>query len=174
MTLYQRYLAEFVYGAIDGIVTTFAVVSGAIGASLSPGIVIILGFANLFADGFSMAASNYLSMRSQQQVDEQHGNEDPASKFPLYTAMVTFGAFVVVGFVPLVSFVLASLNSFIAEYRFTLSIVLTALAFLGVGYVKGTVVNENRIREALGTLAIGGAAALIAFVVGYLLRGMAG
>ncbi|MBI4210914.1 MAG: VIT1/CCC1 transporter family protein [Candidatus Diapherotrites archaeon] len=55
-----------VYGALDGIVTTFAVVAGSAGAGLSPGIVIVLGFANMFADGLSMAVGNYLSMKSQQ------------------------------------------------------------------------------------------------------------
>ena len=44
---------DFVYGATDGSVTTFAVVAGVIGAELSPSIVLILGFATLFADGFS-------------------------------------------------------------------------------------------------------------------------
>ena len=52
------YLEEFVYGATDGAVTTFAVVAGVVGASLSPSVVLILGFANLFADGFSMAVGN--------------------------------------------------------------------------------------------------------------------
>ena len=61
-----QYLGEFVYGAIDGTVTTFAVVSGATGASLSPGIVVILGFANLIADGFSMATGNFLSEKAQR------------------------------------------------------------------------------------------------------------
>jgi len=58
-------LEDFVYGATDGAVTTFAVVSGAIGAALSPAIVVILGFANLFADGFSMASGNYLSTKAR-------------------------------------------------------------------------------------------------------------
>jgi vacuolar iron transporter family protein len=61
-----QYLGEFVYGAIDGTVTTFAVVAGAAGASLSSGIVIILGFANLIADGFSMACGNFLSEKTQR------------------------------------------------------------------------------------------------------------
>ncbi len=56
-----EYVAEIIYGANDGIITTFAVVSGVAGASLQPSIVVILGFANLFADGFSMGMSNYLS-----------------------------------------------------------------------------------------------------------------
>src|SRR3989338_975354 len=66
-----QYLGEFVYGAIDGTITTFAVVSGAAGASLSPGIVVILGFANLLADGFSMACGNFLSERTQKEYVEK-------------------------------------------------------------------------------------------------------
>lgn len=61
------YLKDFVYGAIDGGVTTFAVVAGVAGAGLSPAIVIILGFANLLADGFSMGVSNYLGTRAENQ-----------------------------------------------------------------------------------------------------------
>ena len=55
----QSYLRDWVYGGIDGAVTTFAVAAGVAGASLSPQIVLILGFANLLADGFSMAVANY-------------------------------------------------------------------------------------------------------------------
>ena len=66
-----QYLGEFVYGAIDGTITTFAVVSGATGASLNPGIVIILGFANLIGDGFSMASGNFLSERAQSDFIEK-------------------------------------------------------------------------------------------------------
>lgn len=61
---YQEYLGEFVYGGIDGAVTTFAVVSGAVGAGLSNSVIIILGFANLLADGFAMSVGAYLSTKS--------------------------------------------------------------------------------------------------------------
>src|SRR3989344_9642857 len=61
-----KYIGDLIYGANDGIITTFAVVAGAVGASLSPAVIIILGFANIFADGISMGASNYLSIRSEQ------------------------------------------------------------------------------------------------------------
>lgn len=63
----HSYLRDFVYGAVDGAVTTFAVVSGVAGAGLSPGVVIVLGSANLAADGFSMAVSNFLGSRAEQQ-----------------------------------------------------------------------------------------------------------
>ena len=67
-------IEDFVYGATDGAVTTFAIVAGVVGASLSPSIVIILGFANLFADGFSMAMGNYLSTRSRIEYVERERN----------------------------------------------------------------------------------------------------
>lgn len=66
-----KYLGEFVYGAIDGTITTFAVVSASAGAALSPATVIILGFANLLADGFSMATGNFLSERAQKEYIEK-------------------------------------------------------------------------------------------------------
>jgi VIT1/CCC1 family predicted Fe2+/Mn2+ transporter len=76
---HQSYLGDFVLGAIDGCVTTFAVVSGAVGANLPGAVAIILGFANLAADGFSMAASNYQRAKSDEQwmdmarrSEEQH------------------------------------------------------------------------------------------------------
>ncbi len=58
---------DFIYGSIDGAVTTFAIVAGIVGASLSPGIILILGFANLFADGFSMAAANYQASKARNE-----------------------------------------------------------------------------------------------------------
>jgi VIT1/CCC1 family predicted Fe2+/Mn2+ transporter len=58
---------DFIYGAFDGSVTTFAIVAGSIGASLSPMIVVILGFANLFADGFSMAVGNYQATKARAE-----------------------------------------------------------------------------------------------------------
>ena len=64
------YLRDWVYGGIDGSVTTFAIVTGVGGASLSHRIILILGVANLLADGFSMAASNYLGTRTELQEAE--------------------------------------------------------------------------------------------------------
>jgi VIT1/CCC1 family predicted Fe2+/Mn2+ transporter len=64
----HSYLGDFVLGAVDGAVTTFAIVAGAAGAGLSNGIVLVLGCANVLADGLSMAAGNYLRARSDHQI----------------------------------------------------------------------------------------------------------
>ena len=75
----HNYLRDWIYGGIDGSVTTVAVVTGVAGAQLSPWIILALGFANLFADGFSMAASNYLGTRAEhddwrrlEQIEKRH------------------------------------------------------------------------------------------------------
>lgn len=61
------YIGDMVYGGLDGIITTFAVVSGVAGAQLGGEIVLILGLANLLADGFSMATGAFLSLKSEQE-----------------------------------------------------------------------------------------------------------
>ena len=67
---------DFIYGSIDGAVTTFAIVAGVIGASLPSGIILILGFANLFADGFSMAAANYQASKARNEFVEMKRKQE--------------------------------------------------------------------------------------------------
>jgi VIT1/CCC1 family predicted Fe2+/Mn2+ transporter len=80
----SRYIGEVVYGGLDGIITTFAVVSGVAGAELGTGIVLILGLANLFGDGLSMAAGAYLSARSDREyyLRERAREEWEVEHFP--------------------------------------------------------------------------------------------
>lgn len=81
---HRSYFKEFVYGGMDGAVTTFAVVSGVAGAGLSSAIVLIMGFANLLADGFSMAVGAYLSAKTEgdllkraRKIEEEHVRKYP-------------------------------------------------------------------------------------------------
>lgn len=66
-TLDTGLLKAAVYGANDGIVTTFAVVAGVAGAGLSPSIILVLGLANMLADGLSMGIGDYLGERSERR-----------------------------------------------------------------------------------------------------------
>src|SRR3989344_7681748 len=70
------FIQDIVYGGIDGIVTTFAVVSGSEGAALPNYVVIILGYANLFADGLSMGVGNFLSIRAERDNYERLYKEE--------------------------------------------------------------------------------------------------
>lgn len=172
----KRYLPEFVYGGIDGCVTTFAVVAGAVGASLSSSVILILGFANLFADGFSMAVSNYLSNKSQIELHKNIAKRSGENEFkhPMKTALATFISFVVIGFIPLLSFVLASFISALDSGKFLYSFILTALAFVLVGAIKGEVIGKHPFKSAFETFLIGSFAAGIAYFVGWYLRGIIG
>ena len=80
----HNYLRDWIYGGIDGSVTTLAVVTGVAGAELSPWVILVLGFANLFADGFSMAASNYLGTKAEhddwrrlEDIEHRHIDVEP-------------------------------------------------------------------------------------------------
>jgi vacuolar iron transporter family protein len=166
----HKYLPEFVYGSIDGTVTTFAVVSGAIGAGLNSAVILILGFANLFADGFSMAVSSYLSNKSDKDL---YGSFERGKK-PSKSAIMTFISFVLVGFIPLLFFVLSFFNEGLLGSAFLYSSILTGFAFLFIGGVKGVVTKKHKIRSALETLFVGAIASGIAFAIGHFLRSLVG
>lgn len=165
-TFLGRYLADLVYGANDGIVTTFAVVSGAAGASLAPEIVIILGIANLVADGFSMGASNYLAITSEEKYERNLAIEkDPSlRKHPVKHSLATFGAFVVAGALPLVPFLFFSVP---VANQFAVSAVTTGLAFFFVGSSRSFVNKEPFLKSGLEMFLIGGFASLVAYGIGW-------
>src|SRR6476619_6969889 len=100
---FGHYLRDVVYGALDGVITTMAVLAGTEGASLSMRVGLILGLANLLGDGISMGASNYLGLRSEL---EQTGGS-VALEAPWRHGLATVAAFMVVGSVPLLAFVVS-------------------------------------------------------------------
>jgi vacuolar iron transporter family protein len=167
-------IGEFVYGAIDGSVTTFAVVAGSAGAALSPAVVLILGFANLFADGFSMASSNYLSTKAKHEVSHLTGKTHTEHKQPLRSAGVTFVSFVLVGFIPLIPYTINGIFGNVIHNAFSISIAMTAFAFFIVGAFKARVVEKSWVASATETTLIGGIAAVIAYLVGVGLKAIVG
>lgn len=164
----KRYLPEFVYGSIDGTVTTFAIVSGAMGAGLSAGVVIVLGVANVLADGLSMASGNYLSEKSAQASGERS-----TEKRPIMTALATFISFVAIGFVPLAPFLIALVLPFSQRESFVAATIATLVAFVGIGYVRSRVESAGRLRGIVETVLVGVMTSAVSFVVGYWLRGLA-
>ena len=171
------WIREFVYGAIDGTVTTFAVVAGAAGAGLSASIVLILGVANLIADGFAMACGNYLSTKADHHA-EQRGKEGEGETpreiefVARKEAATTFTAFVVVGSIPLVPFV-AGVVLGIELPQFLMSAIGTTIAFAFIGIVKSRVTGRKPLTAVVETIGIGGAAAVASYVIGWLLRSFA-
>lgn len=168
--IFEKYLPQFVYGAIDGTVTTFAVVAAAAGARLDPTIIIILGFANLIADGFSMGASAYLSAKSDRDMKEKKKevHEHDKKERPLGMGLATFIAFVIVGFVPMFAYVVDAIFgwAFDSTALFAVSCFLTGAAFMTIGIIKGQMTKTNQLKAAFETLLLGGVAAALAYFLG--------
>lgn len=150
-----HYLRDLVYGSIDGVVTTVAVIAGAAGAKLDPIVGLVLGAANLSADGLSMAVSNYLGLKSEL---EQNRASVEAER-PIRHAFATFCAFVVAGAVPLLAYALPGARVGVA---FVLGIVALAV----VGGARARFVGRSVGRCALEMVALGVAAISVAYLTG--------
>src|SRR3989344_3670423 len=224
-----QYLGEFVYGAIDGTITTFAVVAGAAGASLSSGVVIILGFANLLADGFSMACGNFLSERTQRDYIEKERKREEweiehvpegeieeireifkkkgfkgkdleravtiitsdkkvwvetmmsdelglieSPKSPWKTAASTYFGFLMIGIIPLLAYVLSYFLPLFQKNTFSIAIAMTLVALIIIGVIKRYVTKKDLWKSVIETIFVGGAAAVIAYYIGFFLRWLVG
>src|SRR6187200_3583510 len=112
----RHYIRDLVYGANDGIITTFAVVSGVAGGQLSQLAVLVVGAANLAADGVSMGVGNFLAIRADERAREAAGLPE-LERYPWKHGLATLVAFVVAGAVPLVPFVFSRA----VDSRFALS-----------------------------------------------------
>lgn len=156
--LLRHYLGDLVYGANDGLVTTFTVVSGVAGARLSPTVVVVLGLVNLVADGFSMGASSFLSIRSAAGAE----GRSRGIREPLAHSSATFAAFVLVGFIPL----LAHLVPGWRDSAYSISCLLTGAAMFTVGSLRSLVIPQSWLRSGLEMLAVGAVAAGVAFGIG--------
>ena len=213
------YLSDWVYGGIDGAITTFAIVAGVVGAEMSTRVILILGAANIIADGFSMAASNYSGTKAdlddyhrhrayeEQQVEripeaermeireifrakgfegqdldrvvevitadkdrwvdtmmvEEYGLPS-STRAPMKAALCTFAAFLLCGLAPLLPFFLS------LPHPFETAIVLTGAVFFGIGSAKSLWSTQSWWRSGTETLAIGLAAAGIAWLIGHWLK----
>ena len=225
--MYQRfeaYLGEFVYGGIDGCVTTFAVVAGAVGAGLGSDVILILGFANLLADGFAMSVGAYLSARSEKDVyqkhraseywqidnEHQHAVEDirqaykdkgfegelleqvvavitankdrwvdvmmkeelemiDTSKSPWKMGLVTFISFILIGLIPLMTYVWDFISP-IGTDLFLIASCLTGVGFIFIGIMKTYVTETTVWKGVLETMSLGAFAAVVAYYVGNVLE----
>jgi VIT1/CCC1 family predicted Fe2+/Mn2+ transporter len=164
----RHYIRDIVYGANDGIITTFAVVAGVTGGALSSNAVLIVGAANLFADGLSMGVGNYLSIRSHESARAaQDLPEEEAA--PARHAIATFVAFASAGALPLVPYVLGTP----ADLRFGLSILVTFAALFVMGALRSIVTVDRWSTAGLEMLLLGllvagaayGSGALVAWLV---------
>ncbi len=155
----RHYLPDLVFGANDGIITTFAVVCGVVGASLSERVILILGFANLVADGFSMGASNFLSRRSYAEASERADGVEAARH-----GGATIAGFVVAGTVPLIAYIVPLADG----DRFPATVALTLVTLFAVGASRAFITKLGWVRSGAEMLLVGASAAAVAFGIGAL------
>jgi len=162
-----RLLKAAVYGANDGIITTFAVVAGVAGAGLSVKIILILGIANLIADGCSMGFGDFLGERSESRLRKQQKQEF-RDKGLWKSGLVTFIAFVIAGSMPLVPYYLGAFGfSFVTQSnQLFLSVVSTAFALFFVGSLRTVFTKGIWWKNGLEMLGIGAIAAVVAYTIG--------
>jgi vacuolar iron transporter family protein len=156
----RHYIRELVYGANDGIITTFAVVAGVAGGGLPARVVFICGVANLFADGLSMAVGNYLSIRSHESVLIAEGRPEEEA-YPWRHGLATLLAFVAAGALPLLPYLLPG-----ASGRFVASLVLTLLSLFGIGALRAVIGEARWWSAGAEMLALGAVVAAVAYASG--------
>lgn len=163
----SRVLKASVLGANDGIITTFAIVAGSVGAGLPVKVILILGVTNMIADAVSMASGDFLGERSEWQLQhERDGKKIPARLWK--TSLATFLSFVLAGTLPLSPYFLAGFGLIDLELsqQFTYSILATGLALFLVGSMRSFLLRSAWWRNGLEMLGVGSVAALIAFSLG--------
>jgi VIT1/CCC1 family predicted Fe2+/Mn2+ transporter len=165
----RHYIRDLVYGANDGIITTFAVVAGVAGGALSHTTVLIVGAANLAADGLSMAVGNFLAIRANESAREAQQLPEEESH-PLKHAVATFLAFVVAGAVPLAPYLVPAMR----EAGFQWSLLFTLVTLFAVGAARTTVTVDRWWAAGLEMLLLGLAVALVAYGAGALISSVAG
>ena len=158
--LARHYLRDLVYGANDGIITTFAVVAGVAGGALSGRTVLVIGAANLLADGLSMGVGNYLGIRSDESAREAQALPEEEAQ-PLRHGAATFVAFVAAGAVPLLPYLAA-----VDAPRFVLSTALTLAMLFAVGAARALVTVDHWLTAGLEMLGLGVVVAAAAYGAG--------
>ena len=219
-----KYVKSLVFGGLDGIITTFAVVAASKGGSLSTEIVLLMGFANLFADGLSMGFGDFLSSKAEHEyattekkrekwefdnfpegekremveiymqrgmneedatiiietmskyedifVDvmmvEELGLMPPEEESSFMNGLVTFIAFSLFGFVPLMPYLIGRLaKSGSEDALFASACVLTAFTLFSLGAAKARFTNQAQVKSGLFMLINGGLAAICAYLVSW-------
>ena len=161
----RHYIRDLVYGANDGIITTFAVVAGVAGGSLSTIAVLIVGAANLAADGVAMGVGNLLAIRSHESALAAAGRPEEET-YPWKHGLATLVAFVVAGAVPLVPYIVTVSD----DVRLPASALLTMASLFGVGAARATVTLDRWWRAGLEMLLLGGVIALAAYGAAAIVR----
>lgn len=167
----SEHLKAAVYGANDGIITTFAVVAGVAGASLPISVVLILGLANMVGDGISMGLSNYLGERSSRRFWRYHNHAPLADLHVWHSGAITFLAFNLAGLLPLAPYLIGLFGINLAD-PFVWSIISTLIALFLIGSLRTPITRGIWWINGFEMLSVGALAAVAAYLTGSLVENM--
>lgn len=171
---------DYLQGGVDGIVTTFAVINGAISTGVKLDIVIVLGLVNIIADGFSIACAKYLSAKAEEDLMKKTNPSYVRTPSPLSSSITTFFSFAVCGMVPLLPLIVKyyvdgnvvlrknGITQTFGDAYFVSMYCLTLVMLATLGYLRGKIDGFDPRKTAMEVLVIGSGAALLALFVGNL------
>ena len=111
-----------------------------------------------------MSAGTYLGVKSEIEYEKAEGDSHTESATPWRQALITFISFDIAGFFPLIPYV------FNIENKFALSIFVVGFLLFVVGTLRGRYTKKGVIRSGLETLFVGGFAAIVAYLSGFVIR----
>lgn len=160
-----------VFGADDGIITTFAIVTGVSGAHLPHQVILILGIANMIADAISMGLGDFLGEVSERKykASTKGNNTSHLSTLGL-TSLITFVAFVTAGTLPLLPYIVGFVFNISFANPLLLSTLSTGFALLLVGGLRTIFIKGSLWRNSLQMFLIGAIAASASYFLGFFIR----
>ena len=163
----RHYIRDLVYGANDGIITTFAVVAGVAGGALSAAAVLIVGAANLAADGMAMGVGNLIAIRAHESARAADGLPEEEA-YPWKHGLATLLAFVGAGTLPLIPYMLPLASGVLLPA----STGLTMASLFGVGVVRAAITRDRWWKTGFEMLALGAIVAIAAYGAGSLVAAL--
>lgn len=162
VSLIKTYISDIVYGATDGLITTFVIVASASGANI-PKLAVVIGLSSLVGDAVSMGASRFLSLRAE--MDVKHAKRSFIK--PMTHAAITFLSFIILGAIPLVAFLIP----IHIWSNFAISCLFSGIALFALGSIRSFVAKTSVLAAGIETTLVGLAAGIIGYYIGSLFSG---
>jgi VIT1/CCC1 family predicted Fe2+/Mn2+ transporter len=154
----KNYLRSSIFGFEDALVSTTGVIVGVSIGTSNKQFVILAAFVTIAVEAISMAAGQFLSERTLHEIDKK-GHKDNL----LIGSLIMFSSYFLGGALPI-------LPIFFFPSPVIPSTLIAFSGLFALGYVKGKLIKVSPTRSAVEMLLIGGVAAIIGMIAGYLLK----
>lgn len=156
-----------VFGINDGLVSNLGLILGVAGATDNHSIIVLSGIAGMAAGAISMAAGEYISMRSQYEVLEYQSKQKSSELSvdnigsPWVAAISSLISFAIGAFIPLLPFFFN-----IGHWSLKISIIVSALSLFIVGCILSLFTGRNAFYGGFRMLCIGAFAGIATYAIG--------